>query len=206
MRWRVRRTTAAALLALAATGAPTKAATARGLEVCVVGNGPLSSKDREFINSTKCDEVWRFNDMKNFRKGERVDGHIVRSNGRGGSGYHGLNKRTEKKLSSLDWSAVKRMYMGGPKGDIDAHGHKIDAHGYIFPSCHKKKSRAASAFTSGATALSYFEGRDDVDSINVLGMNFLPGRAKHERGEKKIIEKCCTKCHVRKPPKNTYAP
>ena len=52
------------------------------MNVCVVGNGPLSKYDRDFIESSECDEVWRFNDMKNMKKGERCDGRFVRSNGR----------------------------------------------------------------------------------------------------------------------------
>ena len=113
----------------------TKAATAsttRGLGVCVVGNGPLSSEDREFINSTKCDEVWRFNDMKNMRKGERCDGRFVRYHGRP-PGYWGISNPPKIAVPK----AAKRIYMGGPKHD-NATSVK-----HIFPKCHKERSHTA---------------------------------------------------------------
>ena len=48
--------------------------------VAIVGNGPLSDKDREAIASGAYDEVVRFNDLKNYRDGEPFTLHSVRSN------------------------------------------------------------------------------------------------------------------------------
>jgi len=46
--------------------------------VAIVGNGPLSDKDREAIASGAHDEVVRFNDLKNYREGEPFTLHSVR--------------------------------------------------------------------------------------------------------------------------------
>ena len=49
------------------------------MRVAVVGNGPLSVTDREEIKTY--DKVVRFNNMRNWRKGERLDTLAIRQEG-----------------------------------------------------------------------------------------------------------------------------
>ena len=48
------------------------------MRVALVGNGSLSEHDRRDIEHGGFDHVLRFNDMKNWRKGERKTLHVVR--------------------------------------------------------------------------------------------------------------------------------
>ena len=49
------------------------------MDICVVGNGPLSKENRAQIQ--KCELVVRFNDCKNMKKNERMDIHVMREIG-----------------------------------------------------------------------------------------------------------------------------
>ena len=76
------------------------------MNICIVGNGPLSEKNRQEIKSSDlCDKVVRFNDMKNMEPGEPVDLHVVRS---WGNSWWGIAEKPNKKTN----------YTGRPDVDV----------------------------------------------------------------------------------------
>ena len=197
-----------------------------GKNICIVGNGPLTKEDREFINSNHCDEVWRFNDMKNMEHGERCDGQFIRDNGKT---YSGLEIRSKFDINNIPiiaiqggdgiWFTLKRLFYPLlnflnsdnvlPKEytkkiiNIDNPNFKLYNN---CPKCPNNcKSNSYLKFTSGAIGISYFQDQQDVENIHILGMNFIemPG---HEINEKSFIDSCCTKCNIHQTYKNTYLP
>ena len=69
------------------------------------------------------------------------------------------------------------------------------------------KSKTPVGYTSGAIGISYFQQRQDVQKITILGMNFMQPKGNgHDTNEKPKMDSCCTKCKIRKTPQNTYHP
>jgi hypothetical protein len=69
------------------------------MDICVVGNGPLSKENRAQIQ--KCELVVRFNDCKNMKKNERMDIHVMREIGNKHT-YSGFNECKLKDNSNMD--------------------------------------------------------------------------------------------------------
>lgn len=214
------------LIILLLTSQEEKYTLQHGKNICIVGNGPLTKEDREFINSNHCDEVWRFNDMKNMEHGERCDGQFIRDNGKT---YSGLEIRSKFDINNIPiiaiqggdgiWFTLKRLFYPLlnflnsdnvlPKEytkkiiNIDNPNFKLYNN---CPKCPNNcKSNSYLKFTSGAIGISYFQDQQDVENIHILGMNFIemPG---HEINEKSFIDSCCTKCNIHQTYKNTYLP
>mgnify|MGYP001245262042 CR=1 FL=1 len=197
------------------------------MNICIVGNGPLSEENREQIKSSDlCDKVVRFNDMKNMKPEEPVDLHVVRS---WGKSWWGLAEHPNKKTN----------YTGRPDVDVPLivigearRGGQLPENKevYKFVTRNKNKTKPgptprsiydgcefcggscvsnAHNFTSGAHAISLFQADTDVENIHVFGMNFttnLKPKHQHATNEFELHSNCCTKCTIHKTPKDTYAP
>ena len=174
------------------------------MNVCLVGNGPLSQDDRKFIESSECDQVWRFNDMKNMRIGERCDGQFVRSFGENYWGIHNPPKFVNKNIPLIAIGEATRELPKDRVQDV------LETSRLSYEDCACRNDCTSNAnwhFTSGAIGISYFEKRQDVKTINILGMNFSRAKdSQHEEDEKAILDACCTKCNIRPTFKNTYLP
>tara|TARA_B100001094_G_C18193318_1_gene808859 strand:+ start:5968 stop:6675 length:708 start_codon:yes stop_codon:yes gene_type:complete len=201
-----------------------------GKNICIVGNGPLSKEDRKFINSNHCDEVWRFNDMKNMEYGERCDGQFIRDNGKT---YSGLEIRSKFDINNIPiiaikggdghWFTLKRLlwplfnFLDSNKVLPKEYTKKIidinNPNFKLYNNCTKCpndcKANSYLKFTSGAIGISYFQDQQNVENIHILGMNFIERsflKVGHEMNEKSFLDSCCTKCNIHKTYKNTYLP
>jgi hypothetical protein len=183
-------------------------ANTKQMNICLIGNGPLSEIDRTFIESSECGQVWRFNDMKNMNLGERCDGRFVRSNG---YNYWGIINPPK-----FDVTNVPMIAIGESKLNLSPYKQLqkilIDTNIFsnckdCFNSCSTDKSLNGWAFSSGAIAISYFEGRRDVANLHIFGMNFMfTLGSQHDKNQNVMVDSCCTKCIVHKTYKNTYYP
>ena len=174
------------------------------MDVCLVGNGPISKEDRRFINSEACHRVVRFNDMKNMLEGERCDVHVVRSNG---TGFWGLVNPPK-----IDVGRVPLLQIGGSraptKGGEEVLAVLDNESTRIYPSCTHNQRATTKTFTSGALVMSHYNEKPSVRTIHVFGMNFLPARNNtHDVDrEKAMHESCCHKCQIHSTPRQTYYP
>ncbi len=173
------------------------------MDVCLVGNGPISDADRTFINSNACDQVVRFNDMKNITQGERCDVHVVRSNG---NRFWGIVNPPK-----IDIGKVPLLQIGGSRASIagqDVLDVLDNQAARIYPSCAHDQRAATKTFTSGALVMSYFNEKPSVRTIHVFGMNFLPAKNNtHDVNREKVLHDwCCDKCQIHKTSRQTYYP
>ena len=180
------------------------------MHLCVVGNGPLSLSDRDFINSpSQCDEVWRFNDMKNMEKGDRCDGRFVRLNQSGNFwGITNPPKNLTRNVPIIQIGESSKKLITPPGCPVK---QVLKTHELSYTDCKDCvdgcKSKTPVGYTSGAIGISYFQQRQDVQKITILGMNFMQPKGNgHDTNEKPKMDLCCTKCSIRKTPQNTYFP
>ena len=153
----------------------------------VVGNGPLSDTDRNEINSLaahKSAVVYRFNDYwnKNYESGEPVDVHVRNTK------VHRLKKHGPNDVATVHIRTAENPFRRGPFGRCKTSGSK------------KKLS-------SGSKLIARLEHDDEVDSIEVYGMNWNFGKKdRHSASEGVTINDCCTKCSVHPTESEDYLP
>ena len=168
--------------------------------VCVVGNGPLSEDDKK--NIEKCDMVYRFNDLKNYKDGDKIDVHVMREweNTHKYSGEH--------------------MVLNTPKCYVGMHAKEdaqsdteciIQTNGIrslnVFTDCTEPHQKRISRNPStGTMLLSELQKNEQISSIDVYGMNWAFGILNHADEEANLIGTCCTKCNINKTHSDSYKP
>ena len=188
--------------------------------VAVVGNGPITDKDREKIN--KCDLVYRFNDCKNFKKGDKVTHLIVRQLGTKWK-VSGLNYNFEpiKDVNNLIFIGTRKELFNEIKNKnrnrdcrmievyeknickkINCNLNRSDL--VIFNNKKIKQPKSTCGFSSGFIALADITNK--YNNINVFGMNwnFKKNKSHNGKWEKKIIDKFCKKCKIHLTSSNSY--
>lgn len=167
--------------------------------IAVVGNGPISESDRDFINSQNC--VIRFNDQKNKLKYDRTDVLVLRNN--------------TLHLSQKDFTIWPVIPFCKNIEDYQVRYHKLIKPIQVYedlcvndPNIKEMKSKkvynncikqnlhgdATSGVSTGTAVLSILQNDDNVDSINVFGMNFNGGWWHVDFNDPNLSNICCTKC------------
>ena len=167
--------------------------------VAVVGNGKISKIDRE--NIEKSDYVLRFNDMKYFKNGERVDGHFCRHRILDNK-YPGLNMfNKEDNIYSILCALKKYEVPANIFYELESGIERYN----LFINCNnnenveKYKKKVEKWVSSGIVAISELQKNENVNEIHVYGMNWnFPVAGVHSPLEKDLINSCCTKCNINK--------
>tara|TARA_Y100000389_G_scaffold179981_1_gene194487 strand:+ start:493 stop:1248 length:756 start_codon:yes stop_codon:yes gene_type:complete len=176
-----------------------------GLDVAVVGNGPISRADRAAIaNSSR---VVRFNDVNNFWKGEKTTLRVVRHPSWITLKHTGAPKWHVSPTEALlprGSEIVTGMYE--PQR---GHENLLPDDAVIFPSCLCGDScRQAGTWagpSTGAVALSVLQEMRNVETINVYGMNWNGDKRAHiDFANKTLVRDCCTKCVIHPAASNSY--
>ena len=188
--------------------------------IAVVGNGPITNKDREFIN--KCDIVYRFNDCKNFKNGDKITHLVVRQMGTKWK-VSGLNYNFTpiKDVDNLIFIGTRNnLYNQIKKANKKRNCKMIDVYeknickkikcnltkDYMITFNNKKIKQPDSTcgFSSGFIALAYITNK--YKNVNVFGMNwnFIKNKSHSGEWEKKIIDKFCKKCKIHLTATNNY--
>ena len=186
--------------------------------IAVVGNGSLSEEDR--ININKADCVIRFNDLRNYKTGERFDVHASRIRGIpeeiNFSGLdlphrapyvlpvvhqHSLVKNSKqltdrKKLPTiLVYPKVKTNPEASPTSRLFPHSACGDE-------CkHSSTDRGPSI---GAAVIDMLEKLKSVKKIDVYGMNWSGSKVHIDFKYPYIVSKYCSKCKIHPTPNSRY--
>ena len=191
-------------------------------EVCLVGNGPLSTDDRAQI--ANCAQVVRFNDTKNRYEGEQCDVHVMRRapkvhvtqedfypvsfhDGKSKVILVGINAN---ETAALKEHVIQRIQYVPPFDRTDqGRGRERVS---LFEGCDasfigsEKLERVSQHPSLGMIAISLFEAREDVESIHVYGMNFNFIASHTGSSERDVVNTCCRKCIVHPTMKGKYYP
>lgn len=184
--------------------------------VAVVGNGPLSAQDRLNINNS--DYVIRFNDLKNFRYGERCDIHAIRHHGV--FDFASINKTPNYSyvmpIASNPNLVFNSRYLSGRTGVgplflFDPRENNIlSSKDKVFKnSCRSEEcipSNSGFGVSSGTAVIDALENCNSVNKINIYGMNW---NGEHEHLDFKypdLVKKYCNKCKIYKTKSNNYLP
>jgi hypothetical protein len=183
--------------------------------VAVVGNGPLKESDRYLIN--KFDKVYRFNDCKNMKKGDKIT-HLVIRQFNTSERVSGLIKYKSpfENLQNIVFigsnpSILETIKQNNPNIDCrmisiyepqvpDSLKYKQDFityNGNIIKTKYKDWG-----FSSGFTILSNIPYKN----VHIFGMNWnFNENTEHDgKWEKIIIDKNCPKCTIHPTRTNSY--
>lgn len=184
--------------------------------VAVVGNGPLSEHDRRDINNS--DYVIRFNDLKNFRDGERCDIHAIRHHGTFdfASIYKTPNYSQIIPVAPNPECVFNSKYLSGKTGLaplflFDPRKNNIlSSNTRVFKNstCSEECIPSNSDFgiSTGTAVIDALESCNSVNKINIYGMNW---NGEHEHLDFKypyLVKKYCNKCKIYKTNSNNYLP
>lgn len=184
--------------------------------VAVVGNGPLSEQDRLNINNS--DYVIRFNDLKNFRDGERCDIHAIRHHGV--FGFKSINKTPHYSrvmpvapnpnlvFNSKDLSdriGLGPLFLFDPReNNVLSSSNRVFKDSLCNEECIPSNSEFG--ISTGTAVIDALENCNSVNKINIYGMNW---NGEHEHLDFKyphIVKKYCNKCKIYKTKSNNYLP
>ena len=168
-----------------------------GLDVAVVGNGPISRADRAEI--AKASRVIRFNDVNNYWEGEKTTLRVVRHPSWFTLKHVGAPKwhvAPTDGLAPNDADLVTGVYERQHKGD-----NLLPDTARLFPSCFCGPSCLQAVTwagpSTGGVALSVLQDLEHVETINVYGMNWNGPADMHiDFANRTMIEGCCTKCVI----------
>ena len=181
--------------------------------VAVVGNGPLSNEDRYNINKANC--VIRFNDLKNFKQGEKCDIHAVRYHNGGFPGIN-LSPKNAKILpvspnvysvyNSQDLCNIEGLpplliYDPGLPNDLDKSVSVFEN-----SNCGKECIQSSSEYgpSTGTAVIDMLEKCNSVNKIDVYGMNWNGPHGHLDFKNPTIVQKFCSKCNIHRTPNNKY--
>uniref|UniRef100_A0A6C0IY35 Uncharacterized protein n=1 Tax=viral metagenome TaxID=1070528 RepID=A0A6C0IY35_9ZZZZ len=167
--------------------------------IAVVGNGPISKADRYFINSQNC--IIRFNDQKNKLKDERTDVLVLRNNT-----IHLSQKdstiwpvipfcKTIEDYQVKYHKLIKPIHVYEDLCDDDRNVQEMKSK-KVYNNCIKQNihGNATSGISTGTAVLSSLQNDDNIESINVFGMNFNGGWWHVDFNDPNLSNICCTKC------------
>ena len=152
--------------------------------VTVVGNGPLTLRERHHINSRAC--VVRMNDMKNMHPGDRVDLRVARY------------------LSHSGRFAGEDLGLGVETWLVDTA--PCDE---VFSECAYCRSldcaSALYGYSTGTMVISAVHDIETVELIEVFAMNWRGNEALHvDFRYPNVTERCCRKCVVHRTTSRRY--
>tara|TARA_B100000575_G_C23074098_1_gene618677 strand:+ start:107 stop:856 length:750 start_codon:yes stop_codon:yes gene_type:complete len=176
-----------------------------GLDVAVVGNGPISHADRKAI--AKASKVVRFNDVNNFWEGERTTLRVVRH----------PSWFTLKHVGAPTWHVVPTDGLAPKDAEIitgvyerqHTNDNILPDDSRLFPSCFCGDSclqaKTWAGPSTGGVALSVLQELENVDVINVYGMNWNGPADMHiDFANRTMVRGCCTKCIIHPTANNDY--
>lgn len=169
--------------------------------VAVVGNGPISEKDRCEINRDY-DCVVRFNDMKNYKLGDVTTVHAIRPLA---AVYPGITKSDVPVwpviFNKTQLPVTERTVLDPIIVHERSNGTRnVIKDGILFPgcnACNKKKcshSLAKHGPSTGAAVIDELNRARNVESIHVYGMNWNGGSHHVDFKHSDLISRCCDKC------------
>jgi hypothetical protein len=176
-----------------------------GLDVAVVGNGPISRADRAAIG--KAARVIRFNDVNNFWEGEKTTLRVVRH----------PSWFTLKHVGAPKWHVSPTDNLAPNDAELVTgvyerqHGNDniLPASSQLFPSCFCGPSCLQATTwagpSTGGVALSVLQDINNIATIDVYGMNWNGPADMHiDFANGTIVEACCTKCVVHPTASDSY--
>lgn len=185
-------------------------------KIALVGNGPLTHEDREYIKNFDC--VVRFNDMKNRRTGERTDILVTRK-GYGGGGIQKYASNSEYAV----WPIV--MYKQfNTKDYINSHKYKFlnpikvheeysqsNAKVYnrkVFEGCLHSRyhSESKNGPSSGTLVIDELMKSKHIKEIHTFGMNWNGQNWHVDFNNPDMVHNCCSKCFIHETTSSTYLP
>ena len=167
-----------------------------GLDVAVVGNGPISRADRRQIEAAS--RVVRFNDVNNYWEGEKTTLRVVRHPSWFTLKHVGAPKwhvAPTDDLAPSDAELVTGVYERQHSTD-----NILPDTTRLFPSCPCGDSclqRTTWAGPStGGVALSALQELDNVETIHVFGMNWNGHPGHTDFLYPTLVADCCSKCTI----------
>jgi hypothetical protein len=165
-------------------------------DVAVVGNGPISRKDRHSIESHSI--VVRFNDVNYMLAGEKTTIHVVRE-------PTSLKPKVHVDAPIWSISPVKSYVPNKSVFSTPVYERQYGSQNWashsavIFPTCNGCDSCAqAGTFagpSTGAVALSELNELEAITKIDVFGMNWNgPARVHIDFDNRTLVHDCCHKC------------
>lgn len=185
--------------------------------VAVVGNGPLSEQDRLNINNS--DYVIRFNDLKNFRPGERCDIHAIRHHEKFDfiSAYKTPKYSHVLPILSNPKSAFKSIFLSGRSGfeplllfdprtkdNLLIGNNKIFKHSRCGEECVPINSDFG--VSTGTAVIDALENSKFVNKIHIYGMNWNGEHGHLDFKYPDLVKNNCSKCKIHKTRNNHYLP
>lgn len=185
--------------------------------IAIVGNGPLNENDYNKIN--KHDFVYRFNDTKNFRIGDKITHLIVRQTGLT-TNITGLNDnyKTDKKIQNIIYIGTSKLLLEKiKKNNPSIHVTMIEVY---EDSLHKDKEykhllkfgnniieqpKLSSGPSSGFLLIQNIYNKQQ--QLNIFGMNWNFNYKGHsDDWERETIKKYCKTCIINLTKNNNYLP
>lgn len=198
--------------------------------VAVVGNGPLFETDRELIEQYP--NVLRFNDMKNWREGERVTLHACRAE-KEQKKWH-VAARQSRPYNATMWALADETRWVPADAELISWSYKTSLVGLsldtlfdeywheqvlapwgdsvrLFPNCsacghHCLYNQAGIGPSAGGMAINAFERLPEVVEVAVFGMNWEGGTGHTDFLWQEMVKTCCTKCIFHPTPSGAYLP
>lgn len=181
--------------------------------IAVVGNGPLSEEDRSNINKADC--VIRFNNLRNYKTGERFDVHVTRHSNGDWLGMHLFHhapfilpiamRHSDVKNSRVLYGRKKLptilVYENNKNVDLPPTS-KIFKNSACGDEC--KHSSADWGPSSGAAVIDMLENLKSVKKIGVYGMNWSGNKHHNDFKYPYIVPKYCSKCEIHPTPNSGY--
>lgn len=199
--------------------------------IAVVGNGPLFEEDRQRIGAHE--NVLRFNDLKNWREGERVTLHACRVDN---SWQHSWIPATAKTRAHnvtrwalaydlrwvtavrndaqlVSWTFKSELVRSGIWQLFSPYRPQVlepwRKSARIFPNCsacgaHCIFQQTDHGPSAGAITLSALQAIPEVAEIAVFGMNWFGGDEHIDFKWPQIVPTCCTKCKIHPTPTEAY--
>jgi len=176
-----------------------------GLNVAVVGNGPISRADRREI--ALASRVVRFNDVNNYWEGEKTTLRVIRHPSWFTLKHVGAPKwhvAPTDHLAPEDAALVTGVYETQHRGD-----NIIPLTTRLFPSCFCGdsclQSQTWAGPSTGGVALSVLQDIENIETISVYGMNWNgPAEMHIDFANQTMVKSCCTKCVVHPTATNEY--
>lgn len=180
--------------------------------VAVVGNGPISDEDRYNIDKADC--VIRFNDLKNFKHGERCDIHAIRYTD---GTFPGLNLNPKNSIilpvspnnyAVYNSSDLCNMTGLPPLLIYESRlSNDLDKNVAIFENsnCGKECIQSSSQYgpSTGTAVIDLLENCNSVNKIEVYGMNWN-GAGHLDFKNPTIVENFCSKCDIHRTQSSKY--
>lgn len=172
--------------------------------VAVVGNGPLTARDRAAINRRAF--VVRFNDLKTYAHGDRIDVRVLRY-----PSAWTMWSPTDVPTWYVSPMHVEAACLTPVYEPQYAEANLLSTVPRLFPSCAAcgaaclHNATYAGPSTGGAVLSELQDHAPNVTRIDVYGMNWHGDPTMHvDFRDSKLVRRCCTKCVVHPTASDAY--